>query len=62
MLLGQFNKLLMGNAAGTDENHPVSGVVALDVVGELGSGDVADVLAGTQDGAAQGLVLEGSSM
>lgn len=57
VLLGHLNELLVGDAAGTNKNHAVGGVVALDVVGELGAGDIADVLAGTEDGAAQRLVL-----
>lgn len=47
----------MGNATSTNEHHSVGGVVVLDVVGELGAGDVADVLTGSQDRAAQRLVL-----
>lgn len=62
MLLGQLNELLVGNATSTDEDHTVGGVVVLDVAGELGSGDVADVLARAKDGAAQWLVLESSGM
>jgi hypothetical protein len=62
VLLSQLNKLLMGNAASADEDHAVSGVVVLDVVGELGSGNIADVLARAQDGAAQRLVLESSGV
>lgn len=62
VLLGQLNKLLMGNTAGSDKDHAVRGIVVLDVVGKLGSGDVADVLARAQNGTAQGLPLEGSSV
>lgn len=58
VLLGELNKLLVGNATGTDQDHAVSSVVVLNVVGQLGAGDVADVLARTKDGAAQRLVLE----
>jgi len=58
VLVGHLNELVVGDAAGTDENHAVGCVVGLDVVGELGPGDVADVLAGSKDGAAQRLVLE----
>lgn len=62
VLLGEANQLLVGNATGTNKDHAVGSVVALDVVGQLGSGDVADVLAGTKDGAAKALVLESSGV
>lgn len=62
VLVGQLNELLVGNATSTDQHHTVSGVVVLDVVRELGPGDVADVLLGPQDGAAERLVLKGSGV
>lgn len=62
VLLSQLNQLLVRDATRADEDHAVSSVVVLDVVGELGAGDVADVLAGAEDRAAKGLVLEGSGM
>lgn len=62
VLLGKLNQLLVGDATSTDENHAVGRVVILDVVGQLGSGDVEDVLAGAQDGAAEALVLESSGV
>lgn len=62
VLLSELDELLVGDAAGTDKDHSVSSVVVLDVVDELGSGDVADVLAGAEDGAAKRLVLEGSGV
>lgn len=62
MLLGKVNELLVGDATGTDKDHAVSSVVGLDVVGQLGAGDVADVLLGAEDGAAQGLVLVGGGV
>jgi hypothetical protein len=52
----------VGDATRVDEDHAVSSVVVLDVVGKLGAGDIADVLAGAEDGAAKGLVLESSSV
>lgn len=52
VLVGELDELLVRDAAGTDEDHAVGGVVVLDVVGELGAGDVADVLARAEDGAA----------
>jgi len=62
VLLSELNKLLVGDTTGTNKNHAVSSVVVLDVVGKLGSGDVADVLFGAKDGAAKGLVLESSGV
>lgn len=58
VLLGELDELLVGHTTGANENHAVSGVVVLDVVGELGAGDVADVLARAENSAAEGLVLE----
>lgn len=62
MLFGQLDQLFVGNATGTDKNHAVSSVVVLDIVDELGSGDIADVLARAKDGATQRLVLESSGV
>lgn len=59
VLVGHLDQLVVGNAAGADEDHAVGRVVVLDVVGELGARQVADVLARAEDGAAQGLVLVG---
>lgn len=62
VLLGKLNQLLVGNATGGSENHAVGSVVVLDVVDELGAGNVTDVLAGSENGAAEGLVLESSGV
>jgi hypothetical protein len=62
VLVGHLDELLVGDATGADEYHAVGGVVGLDVVGELGPGNVTDVLAGAEDGAAEGLVLEGGGV
>lgn len=62
VLLGKLDELLVGNATRADEDHALSGVVVLDVVGEFGAADVADVLAGAEDGAAQSLALESSGV
>lgn len=62
VLLGKVDELLVGDATGADEDHALGSVVVLDVVGELSAGDVADVLAGAEDGAAQRLALEGSGV
>lgn len=40
---------------GTDENHAVGSVVLVDVVLEVGLADGEDVLAGSEDGSAEGL-------
>lgn len=58
VLLGQLDELLMRDATGADKHHAVGGVVVLNVIDQLGPGNVADVLAGTKDGAAQRLMLE----
>lgn len=58
MLLSKLDELLVGNATRADENHALGSVVALDVVGELGAADIADVLTGSEDGAAKRLALE----
>lgn len=62
VLLSKLNQLLVGDATSTNQDHAVGSVVVLDVVGELGSGDVLDILAGAEDGTAEGLVLEGSGV
>lgn len=62
VLVGHLDELLVGNATGANENHAVGGVVVLDVIHELGTGDVTDVLTGAEDGAAEGLVLVGGSV
>jgi hypothetical protein len=62
VLLSQLNELLVGDATSTDQNHAVSGVVGLDVVGQVIPGDSLDVLLGTEDGATKGLVLESSGV
>ena len=62
VLLGEANELLVGDATGTDENHAVSGVVGLDVLGQVVPGDGLDVLLGAEDGAAKGLGLVGGSV
>lgn len=62
VLLSEVDELLVGDATSTDEYHAVGSVVVLDVVGELGAGNIADVLAGAEDGAAERLVLEGSGV
>jgi hypothetical protein len=44
VLISHLDQLLVGNAAGADEDHPVGRIVVLDVVRKLGSGDVSNVL------------------
>ncbi len=57
ILLGHLDELLVRETAGADENHAIGRVVVLDVVHKLGAGDVANILAGAEDGAAQRLML-----
>jgi hypothetical protein len=58
VLLSKLNQLLVGNATSGSKNHAVGSVVVLDVVDELGAGNVTDVLAGSENGAAKRLMLE----
>ena len=62
VLLSESHELLVGDTTGTNEDHAVSSVVGLDVVGQVVPGDGLDVLLGAEDGAAEGLVLEGSGV
>lgn len=62
VLLSKLNELLVRDATSTNKDHAVSSVVVLDVADELGSGNVTDVLARTENGTAQGLVLVSSSV
>ena len=57
VLLGKADELLVGDTTGTDQDHAVSSVVGLDVVGQVVTGDGLDVLLGAEDGAAKGLAL-----
>lgn len=62
VLLSESDELLVGNATGTDQDHAVSSVVGLDVVGQVVPGDGLDVLLGAEDGAAKGLGLVGGGV
>jgi hypothetical protein len=62
VLLGESHELLVGNATSTDQDHAVSGVVGLDVVGQVVPGDGLDVLLGAEDGASKGLGLVSSGV
>ena len=62
VLLGEADELLVGDATGTDKDHAVSGVVGLDVVGQVVPGDGLDVLLGAEDGATKGLALVSSGV
>jgi hypothetical protein len=53
---------LVGDAASADEHHAVGGVVCLDICLQIGALDALDVLLGSENGAAEGLVLEGGGM
>lgn len=52
ILVGHFDELLVGDTTSADKDHAISSVVMFDVVAELGSGNVADVLLGAEDSAA----------
>lgn len=58
VLLGQSDELLVGDTTSTNQDHAVRGVVGLDVVGQVVTGDGLDVLPGTKDGTTEGLSLE----
>ena len=62
VLLSKFDELLVGDTASSNENHAIGCVVGLDVASKLGPGDITDVLAGAENGAAQRLVLIGSGV
>lgn len=62
VLLGEADELLVGNTTSTNQNHAVSGVVGLDVVGQVVPGDSLDVLLGAEDGATKGLALVSSGV
>lgn len=62
VLLGQFNQLLVRDTTSTDKDHAVSGVVGLDVLLEVHALEVLNVLTGTENGAAEGLLLECGGM
>lgn len=57
VLLGEANELLVGDATSADQNHTVSGVVGLNVVGQVLPADGLDVLLGAEDGTTKGLAL-----
>lgn len=58
VLLGELDELLVRNTTRANEDHAVSGVVGLDVVGQVITADGLDVLLGAEDGATKGLVHE----
>lgn len=60
VLLGELNKRLVLDTTSTNKDHAVSGVVGLDVLGKVLTLDGEDVLLGAEDGAAEGLTLEGN--
>ena len=62
VLLSKLDELLVGDTTSSYKDHTVGSVVCLDVAVEFGSGDVANVLARAEDGAAQGLVLVGGGV
>ena len=62
VLLGQADKLLVGNATSANQDHAVSGVVGFNVIGQIVTGDGLNVLLGAKDGATKRLALEGGGM
>ena len=62
VLLSESHELLVGDTTSTDQDHSVSSVVGLDVVGQVVPGDGLDVLLGAEDGAAKGLALVSSGV
>lgn len=62
VLLGELDELLVRNTTRADEDHAVSGIVGLDVVGQVIAADGLDVLLGAEDGATKGLVHEGGGV
>lgn len=62
VLLSKLHELVVRDTTGTDEDHAVGGVVGLDVIDEVVALDAADVLLGSEDSAAEGLVLESGGM
>ena len=62
VLVGHLDELLVRDTTSTDQDHTIGSVVVLDVVHELGSGDITDVLAGTEDGSSERLALVSGSV
>lgn len=62
VLLGETDKLLVGDTTSTNQDHTVGSVVGLDVVGQVVTGDGLDVLLGAEDGAAKRLALVSSGV
>lgn len=62
VLLGQFDELLVGDTASTNKDHTVGAIVGGNVVLKVLLLDGKDVLLRAEDGAAEGLVLEGGSV
>jgi hypothetical protein len=55
VFLGELDERGVVYPTCTDEHHPVSGVVGLNVRLEIGAFDRLDVFAGSEDGATEGL-------
>lgn len=58
VLLGEVDKLLVGNTASSHENHAVGSVISLDVVLQVGTLKALDVLLGAEDCPSERLALE----
>jgi hypothetical protein len=59
VVLGEFDEGSVFDSSSSDEDHSVSGVVRLDVVGKVVTGDGEDVFLGTEDSSSEGLSYEG---
>ena len=62
VLVGHLDELLVRDTTSTDQDHTIGSVVVLDVVHELGSRDITDVLAGTEDSSSERLALVSCSV
>lgn len=62
VLLGELDEGVVVDGSGSNKHHSVGGVVLGDELSQLSVGDGLDVLSGTQNGSAQGLVHEGGGV
>ena len=62
VFLGHGAEGAVAHAAGAGQHHPGPGVVGLDVVHQVVTGDALDVLSGTEDSSAQGSALVGNGV
>ena len=62
MLLGQANHFVVRDTSGAYQDHAVGEIVLLDVAGQVVTLNARNILLWAQDGAAEGLALEGSGV